>query len=113
MATTTRTASGPAPGPASESDRALVSYRRRVVLEGGGGHALAIAAVLFFVLPFVFVILTSLMSDQQTLTPNLWPDTWQWRNFIDVWHTAGFATWWRNTIVYATAGTALNLVSTI
>src|SRR6185295_4581775 len=32
---------------------------------------------------------------------------------VDVWHTAGFATWWRNTIMYATVGTALTLVSSI
>jgi multiple sugar transport system permease protein len=91
----------------------LASHRRRVVLEWVAVHALAVAAALFFVLPFVFVVLTSLMSDQQTLTRDLWPDTWEWRNFIDVWHTAGFATWWRNTILYATAGTALTLVSSI
>jgi multiple sugar transport system permease protein len=76
-------------------------------------HALAIAVALFFVLPFVFVALTSLMNDQQTLTRDLWPDTWQWRNFVDVWHTAGFATWWRNTIVYATTGTVLTVLSSI
>ena len=40
-------------------------------------------------LPFVFVVLTSLMSDQQTLTRDLWPQTWQWHNFVDVWHTPG------------------------
>ena len=66
-----------------------------------------------FVLPFVFVFLTSVMSDQQTLTKDLWPQTWQWHNYVDVWHTGGFATWWRNTILYATVGTALTLVSSI
>ena len=36
-------------------------------------HSLAIAAALFFVLPILFVFLTSLMSDQQALTSTLWP----------------------------------------
>ena len=92
---------------------AEAASQRRAALEWVALHAVAIAVALFFVLPFVFVALTSLMSDQQTLTRNLWPATWQWRNFVDVWGTAGFATWWRNTIVYATSGTVLTVVSSI
>src|SRR5919199_593709 len=90
-----------------------VTHQRRAGLEWIGVHALAVAAALFFVLPFVFVALTAVMSDQQTLTRDLWPDEWEWRNLADVWRTPGFPTWWRNTIVYAVAGTALTLVSSI
>ena len=89
------------------------AYRRRLALNWVAVHSVAIATALFFVLPFVFVFLTSVMTDQQTLTTDLWPRTWQWSNYVDVWHTGGFATWWRNTIVYATVGTALTLVSSI
>ena len=89
------------------------AYRSHPVLEWVAIHAVALALGLLFVLPFVFVFLTSVMSDQQTLTKDLWPQTWQWHNYVDVWHTGGFATWWRNTILYATLGTALTLVSSI
>jgi multiple sugar transport system permease protein len=89
------------------------AYRSRPVLEWIAVHAVAVALGLLFVLPFVFVFLTSVMTDQQTLTKDLWPQTWQWSNYVDVWHTGGFATWWRNTILYATLGTALTLVSSI
>jgi multiple sugar transport system permease protein len=106
-------ASIPAPRPADSSSSKAGNPQRKVLLEWIGVHALAVAVALFFVLPFVFVVLTSVMSDQQTLTRDLWPATWQWSNFVDVWHTSGFPTWWRNTIVYATAGTALTLVSSI
>ena len=62
-------------------------------------------SALLFVLPFVFVVLTAVMTDQQSLTRDLWPQTRsQWHNLVDVWHTPGFATWWRNTLVYAVAG---------
>src|SRR4051794_19329522 len=98
---------------ATLSASAPVSYRRQAMLQWLAVHALAVTIALFFVLPFVFVLLTAGVTDQQTLTRDLWPQTWQWRNFIDVWHTAGFATWWRNTIVYAALGTALTLVSSI
>jgi multiple sugar transport system permease protein len=86
---------------------------RHEMLEWIALHSLAIAAVLFFVLPFVFVILTALMSDQQSLTRNLWPNPFVWHNLVDVWNTPGFGTWWRNTIIYAVAGTSLTLLSSI
>ena len=76
-------------------------------------HSLRGRAALFFVLPFVFVVLTALMSDQQSLTRDLWPHPFAWHNFVDVWHTPGFTTWWRNTLVYAVLGTVLTLLSSL
>jgi multiple sugar transport system permease protein len=87
--------------------------RRRAALEWIGIHAFAVAAALFFVLPFVFVSLTALMSDDQTLTRDLWPQTFEWHNIVTVWQTPGFLTWWRNTLLYAGLGTSLTLVSSI
>jgi multiple sugar transport system permease protein len=87
--------------------------RRRRALEWIGVHAFAVAAALFFVLPFVFVALTALMSDHQSLSRDLWPHPFVWHNLVDVWHTPGFGTWWRNTLIYAVCGTALTLVSSI
>jgi multiple sugar transport system permease protein len=89
------------------------NYRRRRMLEWVALHAFAVAVGLLFVLPFVFIVLTALMSDQQSLTRDLWPNPFAWHNLADVWHAHGFATWWRNTIVYAFAGTALTLLSSL
>ena len=59
---------------------------------------------LFFVLPFVFVVLTALMSDQQTLTRDLWPQTWRVAQPASTSGTRRASrTWWRNTLVYAVA----------
>jgi multiple sugar transport system permease protein len=89
------------------------AYRRRQLLEWVALHAFAVALGLLFVLPFVFLVLTALMSDQQSLTRDLWPHPFAWHNLVDVWHTPGFTTWWRNTLVYAVLGTALTLLSSI
>ncbi|MFD0355452.1 carbohydrate ABC transporter permease [Streptomyces sp. NPDC127110] len=89
------------------------AHRRKAVLHWVGVHSLAVAAALFFVLPFVFLLLTSLMSDQQALTRELWPRTWEWGNYAQVWHTPGFLTWWRNTLLYAGLGTVLTVVSSV
>jgi multiple sugar transport system permease protein len=86
---------------------------RQRLLEWVWVHALAIVLALLFVLPFVFVALTAVMTDQQSLTRELWPSPFAWHNLVDVWHTPGFGTWWRNTIVYAVSGTALTLLSSI
>jgi multiple sugar transport system permease protein len=85
--------------------------RPRFTLEWIALHALGIALALLFLLPFVFIGLTALMSDEQTLTRDLWPQTWQWHNLVETWQTPGFGTWWRNTIVYAVSGTVLTLLS--
>ncbi|MEW2633417.1 carbohydrate ABC transporter permease [Streptomyces sp. NPDC048389] len=87
--------------------------RRHAALEWIAVHSLAIAAALFFLLPFVFVFLTAVMSDDQALTRDLWPRTWEWGNFATVWNTPGFLTWWRNTLLYAGLGTLLAVGSSI
>jgi multiple sugar transport system permease protein len=99
--------------PSRRNRAAAPNHRRRAVLEWIGLHSLAVAAALFFVLPFVFVFLTAMMTDQQALTRNLWPTTWQWQNIATVWHTPGFLTWWRNTLFYSGLGTILTLLSSI
>ncbi|MBD0695650.1 carbohydrate ABC transporter permease [Streptomyces sp. CBMA123] len=104
---------GKAPAPTSRGTAAARTARRRALLDWVAVHSLAIAAALFFLLPFVFVFLTSVMNDQQALTTDYWPTSWNWGNYAEVWDTPGFLTWWRNTLVYAGAGTLLTVVSSL
>ncbi|QKW21968.1 carbohydrate ABC transporter permease [Kitasatospora sp. NA04385] len=99
----------PLPTPAAAARAA----RRRAALHWVAVHSTAVAAALFFLLPFVFVFLTSVMTDHQALTTDLWPQHWQWSNYAKVWHTPGFLTWWRNTLLYAGLGTVLTVVSSL
>lgn len=103
----------PAAALRARSTPAARAARRRGALEWIAVHALGVAAALFFLLPFVFLFLTSLMSDQQALTSDLWPHHWLWGNYAKVWDTPGFLTWWRNTLLYAGLGTALTVVSSL
>ncbi|WNI15520.1 carbohydrate ABC transporter permease [Actinacidiphila sp. ITFR-21] len=112
MAQTTLTVPVRESGTGSDT-RARRTARRRQTLHWIAVHALGIAAAAFFILPFVFVLLTAVMSDNQALTRDLWPHTWQWSNFRTVWDTPGFLTWWRNTLLYAVAGTVLTVVSSL
>jgi multiple sugar transport system permease protein len=104
------TSAGRVPASASPRPRAV---RRRAAAEWVAVHALGVAAALFFVLPFVFVLLTSLMNDDQALTRQLWPHPFVWHNYVEVFETPGFLTWWRNSLVYACSGTVLTVVSSL
>ncbi|MFF7363081.1 ABC transporter permease subunit [Streptomyces sp. NPDC008125] len=103
----------PAPAVRTARTAAGRTARRKALLQWVAVHSLGVAAALFFVLPLVFVVLTSLMSDQQALTRDLTPDTWEWENYRRVFDTPGFLTWWRNTLLYAGAGTVLTVVSSV
>jgi multiple sugar transport system permease protein len=89
------------------------TYRRRKTLAWVVEHCLAISLCLLFVLPFVFIFLTSVMTDRQSLTGDLWPRTWQWSNYVDVLRSGDFLIWSRNSLIYAIAGTALMLVTSL
>jgi multiple sugar transport system permease protein len=47
-------------------------------------HTVLIAVSAVFLVPFVFIVLTALMTDQQALTPEIWPRPFRWANFADV-----------------------------
>ncbi|WP_338931349.1 carbohydrate ABC transporter permease [Streptomyces netropsis] len=76
-------------------------------------HTTAVAAALFFVLPFVFVLLTSVMSDEQAMSGELWPHEWRWSNYAEVFRTPGFLDWWKNSLIYAGLGTLFTVCSSI
>ncbi|MGI5197994.1 carbohydrate ABC transporter permease [Streptomyces sp. CA-288835] len=117
--THTVTARPPTPTkPAGSSGRASASpaartARRKALLHWIAVHCLGIAAALFFIMPFVFILLTSLMDDRQALTSALRPRSWNWDNYANVWNAPGFLTWWRNTLMYAGLGTLFTVVSSL
>jgi multiple sugar transport system permease protein len=87
--------------------------RRRRALEWIAVHSLAIVAAVFFAGPFFFLVVTSVMPDNQALSGALWPSHWQWSNFRSVWDRAGFLTWYKNTLMYAVPVTVLTVVSSV
>jgi multiple sugar transport system permease protein len=87
--------------------------RRRRLLVAVANHSILIAAALAFVAPFVFIVLTSLMTTDQALSANLWPHPFRLQNFADVFSKAPLARWTFNTLVYSCLGTLGVLVSSI
>jgi len=93
--------------------RPPVAVRRKRFLVGVATHSLLIAAAIVFLLPFVFILLTSLMSSQQALSPRLWPHPFAWHNYIDVFSKAPLWRYALNTLMYGGLATLGLLISSI
>lgn len=87
--------------------------RSRKVLSWIGLHSLATALSVGFIAPIVFIFLTAVMSDQQSLTKNLWPTSWHWENFGTVFQKAPMLQYFLNSMLYAGLATAFMLISSI
>jgi multiple sugar transport system permease protein len=71
----------------------------------------AIALSLAFLLPFLFIAATALMTNQQMLSPNIWPHPFVWSNFKTVFHSFPFVRYTLNTVTYAGLATIGVLLS--
>ena len=89
------------------------SVRWQRLISTVGRHALLIAAAVVFLLPFVFILLTSLMTNEQALRHELWPDPFVPSNFVEVFHQSPILRWTFNTVVYAGLATLGLLLSSI
>ena len=93
--------------------RPPVAVRRKRLLIAIANHSLLIATALIFLLPFVFIVLTSLMTSHQALSPKLWPDPFAWHNYVDVFTKAPLWRYALNTLIYGGLATLGLLVSSI
>jgi multiple sugar transport system permease protein len=87
--------------------------RRRRALMAIANHSLLIAFSLAFLAPFVFMLLTSLMTDTQALSPKLWPHPFVWSNFVTVFKQVDLARYTWNSFLYSglsTIGVVLSCI---
>jgi multiple sugar transport system permease protein len=76
-------------------------------------HAGLIAVAVMFIAPFVFIILTALMTESQAVTPSFWPRPFQWSNFSQVFDRIPLISYAWNTTQIAVGSTIGVLVSCI
>ncbi len=93
--------------------RVPAHVRRRRLLSAVANHCVLIAVAIAFLAPFVFIALTSLMTDNQALSSHVWPNPFHFHNYIDVWRRAPLARWTLNTLMYSGLSTLGVLVSSI
>jgi len=90
-----------------------VAEKRRRFLSSLATHSMLIVVSLMFLLPFVFVITTGLMTDKQSLTRNIWPSPFVWKNFIDVFERIDLWRFTLNTTLVAVLSTLGVVVSCV
>jgi multiple sugar transport system permease protein len=76
-------------------------------------HTLLAVLVVLFVGPIVFVLLTSFMTSQQTLTASIWPNPWTVSNYLDAFSKVPLARWFANSAMYAVLATLFMLLSSV
>lgn len=88
------------------------AWRHRALL-AVGRHSVLIALALMFALPFLFILLQSLMPITQVKTRALLPEPFEWRNYRAVFDRVPLAGYFVNTLkvcALATLGTVLSCV---
>ncbi|RPK48167.1 carbohydrate ABC transporter permease [Streptomyces sp. ADI93-02] len=89
------------------ANRPLLARRlRRTTL-----HLVLVAVSLAMVVPFLWMIITSLKTDPDLASypPNLLPQVWDWSNYSEALEYAPFGTYFRNSLLISLGHTALNL----
>jgi len=99
--------------PAVRTRQRSSEARRKDFLASVATHSVAIALTLAFLLPLVFVVLTSLMTQQQSLSRDLIPHPIQWSNYRDIFREEPMALYMRNTVVYSVLGTLGVVLSSV
>jgi len=76
-------------------------------------YALLITLAVPFMLPFLWMIATSLKKSQDVFTypPSFLPNSFEWRNYIVGWNTLPFNTFLKNSLIVTLANVVGNLIS--
>ena len=90
-----------------------MNTRKRSPLVFVADHVVFSALAVAFLAPFVFIVLTSLMSPEQAGTAFSWPTAWHPENFTAVFDKLPILKYFGNSFVYATSATALMLISSV
>jgi multiple sugar transport system permease protein len=89
------------------------AVRRKRTLIVIADHSILIALAIMFLAPFAFMLLTALMTGDQTLSSKLWPHPFHWSNVTEIFHKAPLWRYTLNTMIYAGLSTVGVLVSSI
>ncbi|WP_436520964.1 carbohydrate ABC transporter permease [Actinoplanes sp. HUAS TT8] len=87
--------------------------RRHNTLVWIARHSIAIVLSIMFITPVAYLILLSLMTSNQALTSDYWPNTWHPENYLRVFQATPLPHYLLNTVLYAGTATVLTLASSV
>jgi multiple sugar transport system permease protein len=97
--------------PALRAPRTTAPGRGHATLLVVAEHAMAITLSVIILAPMALILLTAFMDSDQTLTSDVWPQSWHPSNFVDVFAKAPFLTWLKNSFLYSVLATGFMLLS--
>jgi ABC-type glycerol-3-phosphate transport system permease component len=91
----------------------LFSMHTRRIIKTIITYALLIGLSVPFLLPFLWMITTSLKQSQDVFTypPSFFPNSFEWRNYIAGWTVLPFNTFLKNSLIVTLANVVGNLIS--
>jgi multiple sugar transport system permease protein len=91
----------------------LLGQRARRLIKVVVVYALLLGLSAMFLLPFLWMVATSLKKSQDVFTypPSFLPNSFEWRNYIVGWNTLPFNTFLRNSLIVTLANVTGNLIS--
>ncbi|WP_199510260.1 carbohydrate ABC transporter permease [Nucisporomicrobium flavum] len=76
-------------------------------------HSIAIVLAIMFLTPVGYLLLISVMTSDQALTSDYWPNTWHFDNYVRVFEVTPLPRYLLNTVIYAVLATAFMLLSSV
>jgi multiple sugar transport system permease protein len=92
---------------------AMKKVRRQTRLAWIARHSIAIALTIMFLAPVVYLVLLSLMTSNQALTADYWPNSWHFENYLRVFQVTELPRYLLNTVIYAVCATTFMLLSSV
>jgi multiple sugar transport system permease protein len=89
------------------------AVRRKRLLIAIADHSVLIVLAIMFLAPFVFMVLTALMTNSQALTSKLWPQPFDLSNITQVFKQAPMLRYAGNTFMYAILATVGLVLSSV
>ena len=99
------------PAPPTPAARRQAAGRRRT-LPISGWHFLLMPTALVFVVPLVWMILTSFMPDADInrFPPRFWPSRFTTAGYQGLWTDSHILLWFRNSVIVSAIGVAAHLI---
>lgn len=91
----------------------MIGLRRRRAIRGGLVHLCLMATSLLMIVPFLWMVTTSLKGQQEVFIypPSLLPAELHWENFAHVWQAVPFGRFYLNSLLVTCAITASQVVT--
>ncbi len=76
-------------------------------------YILLTVVAIYFLAPFVYMLFTTFKTEAEAIAypPTLFPEKWNWQNFIDAWNSQPFGTYFMNSVIVTVLTTVGQILS--